>query len=118
MNVTVVGVGYVGLVTGTCLAEVGNSVCCIDSDLHKIEQLRRGIIPIYEPGLSAMVNRGTESERLFFSNDLTHGVSFADLIMIAVGTPQSEDGSADLQDVFEVARSIGECIEDFKVIVY
>ena len=117
MNVTVVGAGYVGLVTGACLAEVGNSVCCVDSDLHKIEQLRRGIIPIYEPGLSAMVNRGTESERLFFSNDLTHGVSFADLIMIAVGTPKSEDGSADLQHVLEVARSIGECIEGFKIIV-
>jgi UDPglucose 6-dehydrogenase len=117
MNVTVVGAGYVGLVTGACLAEVGNSVCCIDSDFRRIEQLRRGIIPIHEPGLSAMVKRGAESERLFFSNDLTHGVSFADLIMIAVGTPQSEDGSADLQDVIEVARSIGECIESFKVIV-
>ena len=68
-------------------------------------------------GLGAMVNRGTESERLFFSNDLTHGVSFADVIMIAVGTPQSEDGSADLQHVLDVARSIGECIENFKVIV-
>ena len=78
MNVTVVGVGYVGLVTGACLAEVGNSVCCVDSDLQKIEQLRRGIIPNYEPGLGALVNRGTESERLFFTNDLTDGISFAD----------------------------------------
>ena len=99
MNVTVVGVGYVGLVTGACLAEVGNSVCCVDSDLQKIEQLQRGIIPIYEPGLGALVNRGTESERLFFTNDLTDGISFADLIIIAVGTPQSTDGSADLQHV-------------------
>jgi UDPglucose 6-dehydrogenase len=117
MNVTVVGAGYVGLVTGACLAEVGNSVCCVDSDLHKIEQLRRGIIPIYEPGLSAMVNRGTASERLYFSSDLTQSVSFADVIMIAVGTPQKVDGSADLQHVIEVARTIGECIEGFKVIV-
>ena len=117
MNVTIVGAGYVGLVTGACLAEVGNAVLCVDSDLHKINQLRRGIIPIYEPGLSAMVNQGAKSEQLFFSNDLTHGVSFADMIMIAVGTPQSEDGSADLQHVLEVAQSIGECIDDFKVIV-
>ena len=92
MNVTVVGVGYVGLVTGACLAEVGNSVCCVDSNLQKIEQLHRGIIPIYEPGLGALVNRGIESERLFFTNDLTDGISFADLIIIAVGTPQSTDG--------------------------
>ncbi len=111
MNVTVVGVGYVGLVTGACLAEVGNSVCCVDSDLQKIEQLHRGIIPIYEPGLGALVNRGTESERLFFTNDLTDGISFADVIIIAVGTPQSTDGSADLQHVLEVARSIGDGIE-------
>jgi UDPglucose 6-dehydrogenase len=117
MNVTVVGAGYVGLVTGACLAEVGNTVCCVDSNLHKIKQLRRGIIPVYEPGLGAMVNRGTESGRLFFSNDLTEGISFSDVIMIAVGTPQSEDGSADLRYVLEVALSIGECIEGFKVIV-
>ena len=117
MNVTVFGAGYVGLVTGACLAEVGNSVCCVDSDLHKIEQLRRGIIPIYEPGLDALVNRGAESGRLVFSDDLAHGVSFAELIMIAVGTPQHEDGSADLQYVLEVARSIGQYIECFKVIV-
>ena len=117
MNVTVVGAGYVGLVTGACLAEVGNSVCCVDSDLQKIEQLQRGIIPIYEPGLGALVNRGTESERLFFTNDLTDGISFADLIIVAVGTPQSTDGSADLQHVLEVARSIGDGIEGFKVIV-
>ncbi len=117
MNVTVVGAGYVGLVTGACLAEVGNSVCCVDSDLQKIEQLRQGIIPIYEPGLRTLVNRGAESERLFFTNDLTDGISFADLIMIAVGTPQGKDGSADLQHVLEVARSIGDGIESFKVIV-
>ena len=117
MNVTVVGAGYVGLVTGACLAEVGNSVCCVDSDLQKLDQLHRGIIPIYEPGLGALVNRGTESERLFFTNDLADGISFADLIMIAVGTPQSTDGSADLQHVLEVARSIGDGIEGFKVIV-
>jgi UDPglucose 6-dehydrogenase len=117
MNVTVVGVGYVGLVTGACLAEVGNSVCCVDSDLQKIEQLRRGIIPIFEPGLGPIVARGAKSERLFFTNDLARGVSFADLIMITVGTPQSEDGSADLQYVLEVACSIGELMEGFKVIV-
>jgi UDPglucose 6-dehydrogenase len=117
MKVTVVGAGYVGLVTGACLAEVGNSVCCVDSDPNKIEQLRQGVIPIYEPGLEALVNRGAESDRLVFSDDLTRGVCFAELIIIAVGTPLDDNGSADLQHVLKVAHSIGECVESFKVIV-
>ena len=117
MNVTVVGAGYVGLVTGACLAEVGNSVCCVDSDLYKIDRLRQGIIPIYEPGLSAMLDRCTKSGRLYFSNDLSEGISFADLIIIAVGPPQSKDGSADIHHVLEVARCVGERINSFKVIV-
>ena len=117
MNVTVIGAGYVGLVTGACLAEVGNSVVCVDSDARKIEHLIRGGIPIYEPGLDVLISRGQESGRIVFSEDIAQGVAFGEVIMVAVGTPQSEDGSADLRHVFEVANAIGTYMESYKVVV-
>ncbi len=117
MNVTVIGAGYVGLVTGACLAEVGNSVRCIDSDPSKIDQLQEGLIPIYEPGLKSLINRGLDTYRLQFSIDIVDAISFAELIMIAVGTPQGPDGAANLEYVFDVARTIGQHIDEFKVIV-
>ncbi len=117
MNITVVGTGYVGLVTGTCLAEVGNHVCCIDNDAKKVEALKNGKIPIFEPGLESLVVENSRAERLFFSTDIKQGVEFADVIFIAVGTPPDEDGSADLQYVLQVARSIGEHMQAYKVVV-
>ncbi|GJL81921.1 MAG: UDP-glucose 6-dehydrogenase [marine bacterium B5-7] len=117
MNVTVVGTGYVGLVTGACLADVGNNVLCIDNDAGKIENLVDGIMPIYEPGLEAMVLENTHARRLRFSTDIGEGVDSADIIFIAVGTPPDEDGSADLRYIVEVAQSIGERINDYRVIV-
>ena len=117
MNVTIVGTGYVGLVTGTCLADVGNDVLCIDSDEAKIEGLLAGRLPIYEPGLEPMVVDNVHSGRLRFSTDISEGVDFADVIFIAVGTPPDEDGSADLKYILQVANSIGEHIRGYKVIV-
>jgi len=116
MNVTLVGAGYVGLVTGACLSEVGNHVCCIDSNEEKIAQLQSGEIPIYEPGLAKLVRSGLSMNRLTFRTDIAYGVSFADVIVIAVGTPQDTDGSADLSYVLEVAQSIGDHINSFKVV--
>lgn len=111
MNIAIIGTGYVGLVTGTCLAESGNQVCCIDIDQNKIERLRNGIIPIYEPGLEELVRRNTKEERLTFTTDLAKGIQDARIVFIAVGTPQSMDGSADLGTVFHVARLLAETIE-------
>ena len=112
-----VGTGYVGLVVGACLAENGNTVVCIDIDAGKIEALRRGEIPIYEPGLAEMIPRNVAEERLRFSTDLPAAVQQTDIIFIAVGTPQDEDGSADLRHVLAVADSIGRAMNGFKVIV-
>jgi len=117
MNVTIVGTGYVGLVTGTCLADVGNDVLCIDSDAAKIDGLLEGRLPIYEPGLEPMVVDNVHAGRLRFSTDIAEGVDFADVIFIAVGTPPDEDGSADLRYILQVANSIGEHIDRYKVIV-
>ncbi len=117
MQITIVGTGYVGLVTGTCLAEVGNSVVCVDTDARKIEMLNRGEIPIHEPGLSELVIENTDAGKLEFSTDIAHGVGHADVIFIAVGTPPDEDGSADLSHVLDVARDIGRCMTGCKVIV-
>ncbi len=104
MNIGVVGTGYVGLVVGACLAENGNSVICVDSDAAKVDRLRRGEIPIYEPGLDEMVPRNVAEERLRFTTDLADGGPHAARsIFIAVGTPQDEDGSADLTHVLDVA---------------
>lgn len=107
MNLTVIGTGYVGLVSGTCFAEMGNKVHCIDIDKQKIERLKEGIIPIYEPGLEAMVKRNVENNSLHFSTDLAAQLPTTDVAFIAVGTPMGEDGAADLQYVLQVAKSIG-----------
>ena len=107
MNLTVIGTGYVGLVSGTCFAEMGNKVHCIDVDEQKIKRLKEGIIPIYEPGLEAMVKRNVENNSLHFSTDLAAQLPTTDVAFIAVGTPMGEDGAADLQYVLQVAKSIG-----------
>ncbi|MCK0715883.1 UDP-glucose dehydrogenase family protein [Chromohalobacter sarecensis] len=117
MRISIFGTGYVGLVTGTCLADVGHDVMCMDVDADKIARLERGEIPIYEPGLDAMVRRNVEEGRLRFTTDAAFAVDFAPLQFIAVGTPPDEDGSADLQYVLAVARSIGQHMGDDKVVV-
>jgi UDPglucose 6-dehydrogenase len=117
MNITVVGTGYVGLVTGTCLADVGNHVLCVDTDESKIEGLKRGILPIHEPGLETLVQDNSDAGRLEFSTDISRGVAHGRVIFIAVGTPPDEDGSADLQYVLQVADSIGMYMEDYRVVV-
>ena len=110
MNITVIGTGYVGLVTGACLAEMGNSVVCVDNDQAKIDGLRNGHLPIYEPGLEQLVHENAAVERLQFTTDIDRGIDHGEVIFIAVGTPPREDGSADLQYVLAVAQSIGMAI--------
>lgn len=117
MKVTVVGTGYVGLVTGACLAEMGNSVTCVDVDKKKIERLRQGEIPIYEPGLDAIVQSNQSEGRLQFVTSLRDSVAASPMYFIAVGTPPGEDGSADLQYVLAVAKEIGQVIDDYCVVV-
>jgi len=117
MRVTVIGTGYVGLVTGACFSATGNHVVCVDKDEAKIEALRRGEIPIHEPGLDALVEKNTADGRLEFTTDLDGAVKSAQLIFIAVGTPSGDDGSADLSAVEEVAREIGRAMDRRKVIV-
>jgi len=117
LNIAVIGSGYVGLVVGACLAENGNSVACVDTDAAKIAALKRGEIPIYEPGLNEMLPRNVAEERLRFTTDLDQAVRDAEVIFIAVGTPQDEDGSADLTHVLDVARGIGRAMNGPKVIV-
>jgi UDPglucose 6-dehydrogenase len=117
MNLTVIGSGYVGLVTGACLADAGNHVLCLDVNHEKISQLNAGKIPIFEPGLEAVVRRNREAGRLRFTTDVAASVAFAELQIIAVGTPSGEDGSADLQHVLAAARAIGRNMEDWKAIV-
>ena len=117
MKVTVIGTGYVGLVTGTCLAEVGNEVLCLDIDPKKIETLKNGGIPIYEPGLEDMVRRNVAAGRLSFTTDVEAAAHYGQIQFIAVGTPPDEDGSADLQYVVAAARNIGRYMTEFKLIV-
>lgn len=117
MKVTVFGSGYVGLVTGACLANVGNRVCCVDIDAAKIARLVKGDIPIYEPGLDEVVLENVANGQLRFTTDARAGIDHGEVIFIAVGTPPQEDGSADLQYVLAVARTIGTYIDDYKVIV-
>ena len=117
MKITLIGAGYVGLVTGTCLAEVGNNVLCLDVDPHKIATLKSGGIPIYEPGLEDMVRRNVAAGRLDFTTDIAAAVQFGDIQFIAVGTPPDEDGSADLQYVLDAARNIGRNMNGFKLVV-
>ena len=117
MNICVVGVGYVGLVTGSCFAELGMNVACIDNDEAKIENLKQGKIPIYEPGLTEMVVRNHTQGRLTFSTSLDESLSQALVVIIAVGTPQADNGAADMHYVWEVGRSIGQSMSGYKVIV-
>jgi UDPglucose 6-dehydrogenase len=117
VKITVIGTGYVGLVTGTCLAEVGNEVLCLDVDPNKIEILKSGGIPIYEPGLEDMVKRNVAAGRLHFTTDIAESVAFGQIQFIAVGTPPDEDGSADLQYVVAAARNIGRHMADYKLVV-
>ena len=117
MRIAVVGTGYVGLVSGTCLAETGVTVTCVDVNASKIEKLNRGGIPIYEPGLAELVAKNRENERLFFTTSLQEALVDADAVFIAVGTPPDEDGSADLHYVLEVASEIGALIQDYTVVV-
>ena len=117
MKITVVGTGYVGLVTGTCLAETGNHVCCVDIDQRKVEKLRNGVMPIYEPGLEKLFERNLKEERLSFTTSLEEGVEHGEIIFLALPTPPGEDGSADLKYVLGVADHLGKIMTDYKVII-
>jgi UDPglucose 6-dehydrogenase len=117
MKITVIGTGYVGLVTGACLAEMGNHVVCLDQDHSRIDALRAGHIPLYEPGLAEIVTRNAGSGRLEFTADVAHAVAHGMVQMIAVGTPSGEDGSADLQHVLAAARSVAQHMAEYKLIV-
>ena len=117
MNITIIGTGYVGLVTGACLADLGNNVFCLDVDQVKIDLLNNGGVPIYEPGLKEVIERNVEADRLTFSTDVAASVAHGSIQFIAVGTPPDEDGSADLQYVLAAARNIGRHMTDFKVVV-
>ncbi len=117
MKITIFGVGYVGLVTGACLAEVGNDVLCVDIDQGKINELLAGNVPFYEPGLSDLVSKGIASGKLKFTTDALTGVAHGNVLFIAVGTPSDGDGSADLQYILEVAKTIGKHINEYRVVV-
>jgi UDPglucose 6-dehydrogenase len=117
MKVAIFGTGYVGLVTGACLAEMGNHVVCVDIDEAKVERLRQGVIPIFEPGLDAIVRRNHAEGRLDFTTDAATAIAHGELIFIAVGTPPDEDGSADLSYVLAVARSVGQHLDRYAVVV-
>lgn len=116
MKITVVGTGYVGLVSGTCFADMGIDVVCVDIDANKIEKLKNGIIPIYEPGLEELVQRNYQNGRLKFTTDLGEAIQGSEVVFIAVGTPPGEDGSADLSYVLGVAREVGEKMNDYLVV--
>ncbi|TSA27508.1 MAG: UDP-glucose/GDP-mannose dehydrogenase family protein [Ignavibacteriales bacterium] len=122
MNLSVIGTGYVGLVSGTCFAEMGNNVICVDNNQDKLKKLKKGIVPIYEPGLEILFHRNIEKKRLTFTDDLKKAVLESEIIILCLPTPQGEDGSADLKHVFEVANEIGKILKDaatkdFKIIV-
>lgn len=117
MKITVVGVGYVGLVAAACFAEGGNHVTCVDNDKQKIDDLKKGIIPIYEPGLTEIVKRNKEAARLIFTTDLKEGVDNSLVIFIGVGTPSAADGSADISAVLKVAGNIADLMKAYRIIV-
>jgi UDPglucose 6-dehydrogenase len=117
MNICVIGTGYVGLVSGVCFSDAGNKVTCLDIDAQKVENLRNGIIPIYEPGLTELVEKNIKEERLFFTTEYAEGMKDADLVIIAVGTPPKENGEANLQYIEAAARSIADHLNNYKVIV-
>src|SRR5258705_8284978 len=117
MRITVVGTGYVGLVTGTCFAETGNHVTCVDIDVNKINKLRNGEVTIYEPGLEKLFIRNVKEDRLHFTTDLVEGIKEADIVFLALPTPPGEDGSADLKYILGVADDLGKLLNSYKVIV-
>jgi len=117
MNISIVGTGYVGLVTGTCFADVGNQVLCVDKDQSKIDMLLGGKVPIFEPGLEDLVKSSVDQQRLKFTTDIQAAVDHAQIIFIAVGTPPDEDGSADLSHVLAVAKSIGQSLSEYRTVV-
>lgn len=117
MNIAVIGTGYVGLVTGTCFAETGNNVICVDIDKDKVDRMRNGEVPIYEPGLEVLFHRNTKQDRLKFTTDLAEAVHPAEVIFLALPTPPGEDGSADLSYILGVAKDLSSIIKDYKVIV-
>lgn len=117
MNITIIGTGYVGLVSGTCFAEMGNNVTCVDIDQKKIDMLNRGEIPIYEPGLEEMIHRNIKDGRLKFTTELTDSLHDSEVVFSAVGTPPSEDGSANLEYVYQVARTFGQNINKYTILI-
>ena len=117
MNIAIVGTGYVGLVSGTCFAETGNNVICIDIDPKKIDTLKNGETPIYEPGLEALLKRNIKEGRLHFTTQLAEGIKEAQFIFLALPTPPGDDGAADLKYVLGVAEQLSELIKDYKVII-
>jgi UDPglucose 6-dehydrogenase len=117
MKIAVIGTGYVGLVTGTCLAETGNEVLCVDIDLEKVQQMQKGKVPIYEPHLDVLFERNIQGKRLRFTTSLEEGLSHGDIVFLALPTPEDEDGSADLKYILGVASEIGKLIKSYKVIV-
>ena len=117
MKISVIGTGYVGLVTGTCLAETGNEVICVDIDKEKVEKMRNGVVPIYEPHLDVLFDRNIKADRLRFTTSLDEGLEHGKIIFLALPTPEDEDGSADLSYVLNVSKLIGEKIKEYKVIV-
>ncbi len=117
MKISVIGTGYVGLVTGTCLAETGNEVICVDIDKEKVEKMRNGVVPIYEPHLDVLFERNIKANRLKFTTSLEEGLEHGDIIFLALPTPEDEDGSADLSYVLNVSEEIGKKIKNYKVIV-
>ena len=117
MKISVIGTGYVGLVTGTCLAETGNEVICVDIDESKVQKMRSGVVPIYEPHLEVLFERNIKAERLKFTNSLLEGIQHGEIVFLALPTPEDEDGSADLSYVLNVAYEIGSLIDEYKVIV-
>ncbi len=116
MKIAVIGTGYVGLVTGTCLSESGVNVVCVDNDIRKIQLLKNGTVPIFEPGLEPLLKRNIEKGRLIFTNDIGEAITGSEIIFIAVGTPPGEDGSADLKHVLAVATDIGRLLNEYVVI--
>lgn len=116
-KIAVIGTGYVGLVSGTCFAEIGNRIVCCDIDERKIQMLKRGVVPIYEPGLAELIEKNAAANRLFFSSDVGEAIESADIVYIAVGTPMSETGEADMSYVKAVAKTIGEHLNGYKIIV-
>ena len=117
MKIAVIGTGYVGLVTGTCLAETGNDVFCVDIDVDKVNRMRNGEVPIYEPHLDVIFDRNIKAGRLRFTTELSEGLDHADIVFLALPTPEDEDGSADLSYVLRVAEDIGKQLKSYKIIV-